>query len=184
MSKARRPKPQRQTPTPLKTPPGPPPADLTRADAPEAAPAQPEPAFESAPEPDAAPVAAEQAPPAVPEIVTAAAHDEGTAAVETAPAEAALEVPPASLPALPNPSASAWSPIVPRFDAGAFGTTVVDYMIGEGNAFAAHMRALAGARSVGEVVRLQIGEFQRAADATLTCWGSLTVAAGRTAAAR
>jgi hypothetical protein len=46
------------------------------------------------------------------------------------------------------------------------------------------MRALAGARTMADFVRLQIGEFQRAADATLTCWGRLTVSASRTAVAR
>lgn len=68
--------------------------------------------------------------------------------------------------------------------AETFSTTVMNYVIGEGEAFAAHMRALAGARSMAEFVRLQIGEFQRAADATLTCWGMLTVSAGRAVATR
>ncbi len=71
-----------------------------------------------------------------------------------------------------------------RLQAETLGTAVVNYFIAEGEAFAAHMRALAGARSMAEIVRLQIGEFQRAADATLSCWGLLTIAAGRTASAR
>lgn len=71
-----------------------------------------------------------------------------------------------------------------QIKAESFGITVMNYVIGEGEAFAAHMRALAGARSMAELVRLQIGEFQRAADATLTCWGMLTVSASRTAAFR
>lgn len=174
MSKARRPKPQRQTPTPLKTPPTPPPAETTLIVQPEAEPAPAEAAFVSAPEPEAAPLAIEEVRSIAPDPVVPAAQDEGAPA-STAPA--ATEAPPS------NPT-EAWSSVVPRFDAGTFGTTVANYMIGEGNAFAAHMRALAGARSMGEVVRLQIGEFQRAADATLTCWGSLTIASGRTLSAR
>jgi hypothetical protein len=80
-------------------------------------------------------------------------------------------------------------PSVPRitaiqFGAESIGTTMMSYVIGEGEAFAAHMRALAGARTMADFVRLQIGEFQRAADATLTCWGRLTVSASRTAVAR
>ncbi len=67
---------------------------------------------------------------------------------------------------------------------GHFGTTVMNYVIGEGEAFAAHMRALAGARSMADFVRLQIGEFQRAADATLTCWGILALSASRAASPR
>ena len=68
--------------------------------------------------------------------------------------------------------------------AESFGTTVMNYFIAEGEAFAAHMRALAGARSMGEFVRLQIGEYQRVADSTLTCWGLLTVSASRSITAR
>lgn len=71
-----------------------------------------------------------------------------------------------------------------QIKAESFGITVMNYVIGEGEAFAAHIRALAGARSMAELVRLQISEFQRAADATLTCWGMLTVSASRTAAFR
>lgn len=98
---------------------------------------------------------------------------------------------PDSLPTLTVPTlvGGLTTPQVPRitalqFGAESFGTTVMSYVVGEGEAFAAHMRALAGARSMADFVRLQIGEFQRAADATLTCWGRLTVSASRTAVAR
>lgn len=177
MSKARRSKPHRPSPPPLKTPPTSPTAKTTPTAQPEADPAPADAACVSATEPEVAPSETEQAHTTAPDIVASAVQD------ESAPASAApavTEAPPAS----PPHPADAWSSVVPRFDAGTFGTTVVNYMIGEGNAFAAHMRALAGARSMGEVVRLQIGEFQRAADATLTCWGSLTVATGRTLSAR
>lgn len=175
MSKARRSKPQRSSPPPLKTPPTPPPAETTSTAQPEVEPAPADAACVIAPE--VAPSGTEQAHTTAPDFVASAVQE------ESAPASAAPAVTEA-LPASPPHPADAWSSVVPRFDAGTFGTTVVNYMIGEGNAFAAHMRALAGARSMGEVVRLQIGEFQRAADATLTCWGSLTVATGRTLSAR
>lgn len=84
---------------------------------------------------------------------------------------------PAARPFLAAPS--------PRLlSAESFGTTVMNYVIGEGEAFAAHMRALAGARSMADFVRLQIEEFQRAADSTLTCWGMLAMSASRTVRAR
>lgn len=50
---------------------------------------------------------------------------------------------------------------------------------GEGEAALAHVRALARARSPGELVQLQIGEVQRAANASLLCWGELARSAGR-----
>lgn len=105
------------------------------------------------------------------------------------PAPAPLEPPADILPApveeVAAESAAAIPAPSPRLlDAESFGTTVMNYVIGEGEAFAAYLRALAGARSMADVVRLQIGEFQRAADSTLTCWGVLTVSASRSFAAR
>lgn len=81
--------------------------------------------------------------------------------------------------------ASAVAATSPRLlGAESFGTTVMNYFIGEGEAFAAHLRALASARSMADFVRLQIGEFQRAADSTLMCWGMLTMSASRSVTAR
>jgi hypothetical protein len=90
-------------------------------------------------------------------------------------------------PASPSPSPDtlpALAPVMAHLSLESFGTTVMNYFLSEGEAMGAHWRALSGARSMAEVVRLQIGEFQRAADATLTCWGTLTLAAGRTVAPR
>ncbi len=57
-----------------------------------------------------------------------------------------------------------------RFDVVEIGSTIARYVRGEGEAALAHLRALSGARSPAEVIRLQVGEVQRAADASLTCW--------------
>lgn len=100
---------------------------------------------------------------------------------ETEPAEAGSESLPVPLTA-PTPFLS--EPVSPRLGAESFGMTVMNYVIAEGEAFAAHMRALSGARSMGEIVRLQIGEVQRAANASLSCWGVLTLTASRTVATR
>jgi len=82
------------------------------------------------------------------------------------------------------PTVAATSAASARVHAEAYGSAVMNYVIGEGEAFASHMRALAGARSMAEIVRLQIEEFQRAANATLTCWGLLTMASNRAVIAR
>ena len=107
------------------------------------------------------------------------ASDEASPTVESRPAPVADIVPPMHVPAV---SFAATSPRV--LGAESIGTTVMNYFIGEGEAFAAHMRALAGARTMADYVRIQIGEFQRAADSTLTCWGLLTMSASRTFSAR
>ncbi len=124
---------------------------------------RPEPSPESLPEPLPAP-----SPGVSPQDI--APH-------EALPQDAAEPAP------LPIP-ASTPAPATARLSAEAFGTTIMNYFIGEGEAMGAHWRALSGARSMAEVVRLQISEFQRAADATLTCWGMLTLAASRTVAPR
>lgn len=102
-----------------------------------------------------------------------------TEAVAEPAAHEATEMVEAALPTVVATSAAS-----PRVNAEAYGSAVVNYFIGEGEAFASHMRALAGARSMAEIVRLQIGEFQRAANATLTCWGLLTMASNRAVTAR
>jgi hypothetical protein len=55
---------------------------------------------------------------------------------------------------------------------------------GEGEAALAHLRALSGARSPADVIRLQVGEVQRAADASLTCWVTVVGKASRVVAFR
>lgn len=179
MSKPRRPKYQHRVAQPAPAPA-------------ESVPATSEPAFqETAPSPvDTAPPAYE----APAEFQDTAFHNtsfQDTAFQETFPEPVA---PPAeSLPAqvediattAANIPAAALKAASPRLlGAESFGTTVMNYFLAEGEAFAAHMRALAGARSMAEFVRLQIGEYQRAADSTLTCWGMLTMSASRSVAAR
>uniref|UniRef100_UPI001FCB4859 hypothetical protein n=1 Tax=Methylobacterium sp. B34 TaxID=95563 RepID=UPI001FCB4859 len=57
-----------------------------------------------------------------------------------------------------------------RLDVVEIGSIIARYVRGEGEAAVAHLRALSGARSPADVIRLQVGEVQRAADASLTCW--------------
>ncbi len=71
-----------------------------------------------------------------------------------------------------------------RVDLPGIGATITGYVRGEGEAAAAHLRALAGVRSPAELIRLQVGEIQRAADASLTCWSTLARKAGRAFAYR
>lgn len=71
-----------------------------------------------------------------------------------------------------------------RIDLAGIGATIAGYVRGEGEAAAAHMRALGGARSPAELVRLQVGEIRRAAGASLTCWSQVAREAGRVFASR
>ncbi|GJE11036.1 hypothetical protein FOHLNKBM_2073 [Methylobacterium longum] len=123
----------------------------------EAAPAaEPEPASEPAPAAAEAAVA-----PEIPDVLRAAAngnvHAEATGGVAIA---------------------------AERFDVVEIGSTVARYMRGEGEAAMAHLRALSGARSPAEIIRLQVGEAQRAADASLTCWVTVIGKASRIVAFR
>lgn len=130
------------------------------------------------PTPAPAPAAA-----AAPAVVQEAGFQESAA--EPAPLDPPAEILPAPVVEAAAVPAAALAATSPRLlNAETFGTTVMNYVIGEGEAFAAHLRALAGARSMADFVRLQIGEFQRAADSTLTCWGMLTVSASRSFTAR
>lgn len=130
------------------------------------------------PTPALAPAAA-----AAPAVVQDAGFQEP--ASEPAPLDPPAEILPAPVVEAAAVPAAALAATSPRLlNAETFGTTVMNYVIGEGEAFAAHLRALAGARSMADFVRLQIGEFQRAADSTLTCWGMLTVSASRSFTAR
>lgn len=164
MSKPRRPKYQRQAPKPAGMP------------AIEPAPSEAAPSpNEAAQEPVEPEAASSEAPAAFQDL--SPAFIDPPAEVLPAPVEAIAEI-------MPVPAAAIASTSPRLLNAESFGTTVMNYFIGEGEAFAAHMRALAGARSMADFVRLQIGEFQRAADSTLTCWGMLTVSATRTVNAR
>lgn len=59
--------------------------------------------------------------------------------------------------------------------------TLLTFLRGEGEAALAHMRALAQVKSPADLVRLQVNEMHRAADASLTCWNDLARKAGRLA---
>jgi hypothetical protein len=71
-----------------------------------------------------------------------------------------------------------------RLDVIEIGSIIARYVRGEGEAAVAHLRALSGARSPADVIRLQVGEVQRAADASLTCWVTVVGQASRVVAYR
>lgn len=71
-----------------------------------------------------------------------------------------------------------------RLDVVEIGSIIARYVRGEGEAAVAHLRALSGARSPADVIRLQVGEVQRAADASLTCWVTVVGQASRAVAYR
>jgi len=107
------------------------------------------------------------------------------AATETASGvEAALDIAlppvPAAGPGLAATAAPNRITVAPdRLDVVGIGSTIARYMRGEGEAALAHLRALSGARSPADVIRLQVGEVQRAADASLTCWVTVVGQASR-----
>ena len=57
--------------------------------------------------------------------------------------------------------------------------TLVSFARTEGEAALAHLGALSKASSPADALRLQLGEFQRVADSSLSCFGSLLRAAAR-----
>ncbi|GJD96792.1 hypothetical protein OCOJLMKI_4017 [Methylobacterium iners] len=61
--------------------------------------------------------------------------------------------------------------------------TLVAFLQGEGQATISHFRALAAAKTPADAIRLQVGEMQRAADASLTCFSVLARRATRLAEA-
>ena len=71
-----------------------------------------------------------------------------------------------------------------RVDMGEIGSTIARYMRGEGEAALAHVRALSDARTPADLIRLQVGEVQRAADASLSCWVTVVGKASRLVAFR
>lgn len=71
-----------------------------------------------------------------------------------------------------------------RLDVAEIGSIIARYVRGEGEAAVAHLRALSGARSPADLIRLQVGEVQRAADASLTCWVTVVGQASRVVAYR
>ncbi len=71
-----------------------------------------------------------------------------------------------------------------RWDVVEIGSTIARYMRGEGEAAMAHFRALSDARTPADLIRLQVGEVQRAADASLSCWVTVIGKASRVVAFR
>jgi hypothetical protein len=83
---------------------------------------------------------------------------------------------------LSEPNRIAFAP--DRLDVVEIGSTIARYGRGEGEAAFAHLRALSGARTPADLIRLQVGEVQRAADASLTCWVTVVGQASRVVAYR
>ncbi|MBE7249372.1 MAG: hypothetical protein INR63_30915 [Actinomycetospora chiangmaiensis] len=71
-----------------------------------------------------------------------------------------------------------------RWDVVEISSTIARYMRGEGEAALAHLRALSDARTPADLIRLQVGEAQRAADASLSCWVTVVSKASRVMAFR
>lgn len=105
--------------------------------------------------------------------------------VVMSPALAALQPPPfledvpIVLAAQPHKAA----PFVPT-DLAAAGATLQAFILNEGLAAFAHWRALTQAPSPAEALRLQVGEMQRAADASITCMGRIVGHLGRIGATK
>jgi hypothetical protein len=117
-------------------------------------------------------------------------HDEPRAAD---PAEPATEFDAAPAPDLvPAPMLrAAESPALNRImfapdrvDMIEIGSTIARYMQDEGAAALAHFRALSDVRTPADLIRLNVNEAQRAADASLTCWVTVMGKASRAVAFR
>lgn len=69
---------------------------------------------------------------------------------------------------------------VPAFEPlNEINATLFAFARGEGEAAVAHFQALTKAKSPAEAIRLQVSEFQRAADASLTCFSHILRSANR-----
>jgi hypothetical protein len=112
--------------------------------------------------------------------VAAMATDE--AAPEVGPVSLAAPVTAASLVAGPAQGRIVFAP--DRLDMVEIGTTIARYMRGEGEAALAHLRALSDVRTPADLIRLQVDEVQRAADASLSCWVTVVSKASRVMAFR
>ncbi|MGU3536998.1 hypothetical protein [Methylobacterium sp. A54F] len=71
-------------------------------------------------------------------------------------------------------------PLSPEaLDVGGINATLLAFMRSESAAALTHLQALASAKSPADMIRLQVGEIQRAADASLTCWVDVARRASR-----
>lgn len=156
-----------------------------------------EPAAATQTEADAEPAAAElavaAAPPEEPaaeeELAASEAEHAEEPALEAAPSEPLLPVAafaaasPAAVIAAEPPAPArttfrfAFAPA--RIDVEGIGVVLANYVHNESVAALSHMRALSTARSPAEMIRLNVTEMQRAADASLTCWSDIARRAAR-----
>ncbi|SFL72005.1 hypothetical protein [Methylobacterium pseudosasicola] len=128
---------------------------------------------------------------AVSEAMEMSAESSEDDAGPDAPAEAKLPVaalvPPVTNLPVPVPPATPvvieaiakGGPVTFASDSTGIGATIASYMRGEGEAAVAHFRALTQVRTPADLIRLQVGEVQRAADASLTCWSTVFRKASR-----
>jgi hypothetical protein len=170
----------------------------------------PEPALQAAPKVHEEPVAsapiasdADEPAPAPEEAAPESAALEEPAREEPASEEAARDLPVAAMDAdeagpdnLPVPVPVTATGLVAgpmqgrivfapdRVDMLEIGTTIARYMRSESEAALAHLRALSDVRTPADLVRLQVGEVQRAADASLSCWVTVVSKASRVMAFR
>ncbi|KIU29822.1 hypothetical protein SR39_22505 [Methylobacterium radiotolerans] len=167
--------------------------EIQAADAPVAA-DQPDPATDR-PVEAAAPPAEALTPEVTPEVTPDAGSDiagetapDGTVGASSDPVtEAAIDVALPPVTAAGPGRAAAANRIVftpDRLDVAEIGSIIARYVRGEGEAAVAHLRALSGARTPADLIRLQVGEVQRAADASLTCWVTVVGQASRVVAYR
>lgn len=113
----------------------------------------------------------------------AAEHAEPEMAFDAAPPPDLAPVP--VMPRAAEPSVVNRIAFAPdRIDMTEIGSTIARYVQGEGAAALAHFRALSDARTPADLIRLQVGEVQRAADASLTCWVTVIGKASRVVAFR
>lgn len=134
--------------------------------------------------PDGAPRAsAETAPDGAVAVPSDPVAEAAAASATEAAIDIALPPAPAAGPGLAA-TANRIAFVPDRLDVVEIGSTIARYVRGEGEAALAHLRALSGARSPADVIRLQVGEVQRAADASLTCWVAVVGQASRAVAYR
>lgn len=94
----------------------------------------------------------------------------------------------APIPAVASPPATTGALTPPRLtelmgEVGEVNTTVLAYLRGESVAAMAHLKALSGAATPADAIRLQVSEMQRAADASLSCFAALARRTSRLTAA-
>ncbi|GJE46499.1 hypothetical protein [Methylobacterium soli] len=133
------------------------PAAISAAEPVEAAGQEPESVPESAPEPE-------------PEPALPASAEAPVSAPVSAPLAAASETVRAATSGFQRLSVGLKAQ---PLDIGGINATLFAFLRNESAAALAHIQALSTAKSPADLFRLQVGEMQRAADASLTCWNDL-----------